>query len=254
MANGSPNASHDSSKAPKAAPKVALAFSGGLDTSYCAIFLREQGYDVHTVTVQTGGFSADELGQIAARAESLGVAEHVTIDATEEFLDRHVRYLIMANALRGDVYPLAVSAERTVQVSRVALYAKEISAAAIAHGSTGAGNDQVRFDVAFRVLAPDLPVLTPIRDQALSRQATTDYLLARGVDVPAKTTRYSINRGLWGTTIGGGPTHAWDRELPDDAYVMTAPQSQRPAAPESLTISFSRGVPAAIDGRRLPMP
>lgn len=231
--------------------KVVLAFSGGLDTSYCALWLREQGYEVHTVTVQTGGFDADELAAIESRAQQLGAAAHETIDARRELFDDFLRYLIYANALRGDVYPLCVSAERVAQARRCALHALRIGAAALAHGSTGAGNDQVRFDVAFRVLAPEIAVLTPIRDQALSREQETAYLAARGVQVPARTTRYSVNRGLWGATIGGAETHRSDGVLPDDAYVLTPPREQWPSEPEELELDFDRGVPVATDGGRL---
>lgn len=231
--------------------KVVLAFSGGLDTSYCALWLREQGYEVHTVTVQTGGFDADELAAIESRAQQLGAAAHETIDARRELFDDFLRYLIYANALRGDVYPLCVSAERVAQARRCALHARRIGAAALAHGSTGAGNDQVRFDVAFRVLAPEIAVLTPIRDQALSREQETAYLAARGVQVPARTTRYSVNRGLWGATIGGAETHRSDGVLPDDAYVLTPPREQWPSEPEDLELDFDRGVPVATDGGRL---
>src|SRR5262249_39495349 len=155
----------------------------------------------HTLTVQTGGFDADEVAAIEKRARSLGVAEHRAIDARGELFEDYLRYLIFANALRGDVYPLCVSVERVVQAKRVALYAVEIGAKALVHGSTGAGNDQVRFDVAFRVFAPQLRILTPIREQALSREAEVAYLAQRGVSVPPRTGTYSVNRGLWGTTI-----------------------------------------------------
>ena len=232
-------------------PKVVLAYSGGLDTTYCAAWLGEQGYDVHTVSVQTGGFDADELAEIERRARGLGVAAHVTVDARDELFDGYLRYLIFANALRGDVYPLSVSAERVVQARRCALHAREIGAAALAHGSTGAGNDQVRFDVAFRVYAPGIRIITPIREQSLSRQQATDYLAGRGVSVPAKTTAYSVNRGLWGLTIGGRETHRSDGELPEDAWVLTPPPERRPAQPERIELTFERGVPTAIDGERL---
>ncbi|MEP0847568.1 MAG: argininosuccinate synthase [Phycisphaerae bacterium] len=228
--------------------KVVLAFSGGLDTSYCALWLREQGYDVYTVTVQTGGFDADDLAAIESRALALGAAAHETIDARRELFDDFLRYLIYANALRGDAYPLCVSAERVAQARRCALYARRIGADALAHGSTGAGNDQVRFDVAFRVLAPEIELLTPIRDQALSREQETAYLAARGVPVPAKTTRYSINRGLWGATIGGAETHRSDGVLPEEAFVLTPPRQRWPATPEDAELSFERGVPVGIDG------
>lgn len=232
-------------------PCVVLAFSGGLDTTYCAVRLREQGYDVHTVTVQTGGFDADALAANERLARSLGVAAHLTIDARQELFDDALRYLIFANALRGDVYPLCVSAERMTQARRCAVYAREIGAGAIAHGSTGAGNDQVRFDVAFRVLAPHAAVLTPIRDQGLTREQETAYLASRGVSVPEKTTRYSVNLGLWGATIGGAETHRSDGVLPEDAWVLTPPRERWPAQAEDVCIEFHCGVPVALDGETL---
>lgn len=231
--------------------KVALAFSGGLDTSFCAVWLREQKYEVHTVTVQTGGFDADELGLIERRARRLGVASHTTIDATAELFHDYLRYLVYANALRGDVYPLSVSAERTVQAKKTVEHALQLGAGAIAHGSTGAGNDQVRFDVAFRVLAPQLAVLTPIRELALSRADSTAYLTQRGIEVPPKTSTYSVNRGLWGTTIGGGATHSETGQLPEDAYVMTAGPTQRPATPRTVEIGFQRGTPRSLDDQNM---
>jgi argininosuccinate synthase len=231
--------------------KAVLAFSGGLDTTYCAVWLREQGYDVHTVTVQTGGFDADELAAIERHARSLGVAEHTTIDARRELFDSCLRYLIYANTLRGEVYPLCVSAERSVQARACAEHADRIGAKALVHGSTGAGNDQVRFDIAFRIFAPQADVLTPIRAQRLTREQETAYLAARGVHVPARTTRYSINRGLWGATIGGGETHRDDTPLPEDCHVLTAAPAQRPAQAETVSIEFQRGVPVALDGQSL---
>ncbi len=229
--------------------KVVLAFSGGLDTTYCAAWLREQGWAVHTCAVQTGGFDADELALLESRARAAGVADHVTIDARQELFDDYLRYLIFANALRGDVYPLSVSAERVVQARKVAEHALRLGADAVAHGSTGAGNDQVRFDVAFRVLAPQLAVLSPIRDQQLTREQETAYLARAGVSVPPKTTVYSLNRGLWGVTIGGGETHRSDGVLPESAYVLTPPPDRRPADPEDIELTFERGVPVALAGR-----
>ena len=176
-------------------------FPGGLDTSFCAIWLQEQGYEVHTVTVQTDN-DDEQIRTIERRARALGVAAHLTIDARHELFDDYLRFLIYANALRGEVYPLSVSAERVVQAKGCVLHAVGIDADALAHGSTGAGNDQIRFDVAFRVFAPDLEILTPIRDQGLSRADETRYLTSHGVEVPTSTTTYSINKGLWGTTIG----------------------------------------------------
>lgn len=231
-------------------PIAVLAFSGGLDTSYCALWLRAQGYAVHTVTVRTDN-AADEIAALEARAAALGVARHVTIDARRELFDDFLRYLIFANALRGDVYPLCVSAERMVQARRCALYAREVGAAALAHGSTGAGNDQVRFDVAFRVLAPEARLLAPIREQALSREAEAAYLAESGIDVPPKTTRYSINRGLWGATIGGAETHRSDGVLPEEAYILTAAAERWPQQAEALSLEFEAGVPVAIDEERL---
>ncbi len=230
---------------------VMVAFSGGLDTTYCVVWLREQGWTVHTCTVQTGGFDADELRRIETRARALGVAAHHTLDARAELFDEYLRYLIFANALRGDVYPLSVSAERIAQAQRCARQAVAVGAAALAHGSTGAGNDQVRFDVGFRVFAPGLEILTPVRDQALTREAEVAYLAARGVHVPPRTAVYSVNRGLWGTTIGGAETHRSDGVLPESAWVLTPPPDRRPTAPEDIVIRFERGVPAGLDGRTL---
>lgn len=231
--------------------RAVLAFSGGLDTTYCAVWLREQGWEVHTVTVLTDTLSAADASAFEARARGLGVAGHATLDARRELFDRHLRYLVYANALRGEAYPLCVSAERFVQARRVALHALAIHADAVAHGSTGAGNDQVRFDVAFSVLAPGLKLITPIRDQALSRAAEVEFLRARGVDVPDRTSRYSVNRGLWGATIGGAETHSGDGELPEECWLMTAPPARRPPQPEFVTLTFERGEPVALDGVRL---
>jgi argininosuccinate synthase len=231
--------------------KAVLAFSGGLDTTYCAVWLREAGYAVHSVVVQTGGFDADELAAIERRARGLGVAEHVTIDARDELFSEYLRYLIFANALRGNVYPLCVSAERVAQAKCVARYAASIGAAALVHGSTGAGNDQVRFDTAFRILAPDATILAPIRQQAVSREFETAWLAERGVVVPPKTSKYSVNRGLWGATIGGLETHRSDGVLPEEAYLLTLPPSQRPTEPQNVKIQFDRGVPVRLDGSPL---
>lgn len=229
--------------------KAVLAFSGGLDTTYCAVWLRERGYDVHTVTILTDAHTPADLDRLAAHARSLGVATHTAIDARRELFDDYLRYLIFANALRGDAYPLCVSVERVAQARGVARHAVAIGAEALAHGSTGAGNDQVRFDVAFRVFAPGLTVLTPIREQALTREQTAAYLRQHGVTVPEKTCKYSVNRGLWGATIGGAETHASDGVLPDDAYVLTA--GDCPSEPEVIELRFERGVPAALAGEAL---
>lgn len=231
--------------------KVVVAFSGGLDTTWCALRLKTQGWNVHTCTVQTGGFSAADLRDIEVRARSLGAVEHRTIDARRQLFDDTLRYLIFANAVRGDVYPLSVSAERIVQARCVAEYGRSIGAAALAHGSTGAGNDQVRFDVGLRIHAPGLPILTPVRDEAPTREQEAAWLAERGVNVPAKTTTYSFNRGIWGTTIGGGVTHRSDGVLPEDAWVLTAGPAQWPTQPGELAIGFEAGIPVTLAGERL---
>src|SRR5690242_4066443 len=176
---------------------LALAFSGGLDTSYCVPRLAEQGYRVHTVYVDTGGASADELAAIRRQSEAVGAVEHHQVDARQAVFDRFVRFLIQGNVLRGEVYPLSVSAERTQQALPVVDVARRIGAVAVAHGSTGAGNGQVRFDIALRVRAPELAIVTPIRDENLSRDQAIAYLTAEDLPVPRKAGAYSINQGLW---------------------------------------------------------
>ncbi|MBI5836734.1 MAG: argininosuccinate synthase [Candidatus Eisenbacteria bacterium] len=233
-------------------PRVALAFSGGLDTSYCCVALHEDyGLEVHTVTADTGGFSAAELADLEKRAHILGAASHRTLDVRPRLFDRFLRYLVYGNVLRGQVYPLCVAAERVAQAEAVALAALELGATAIAHGSTGAGNDQVRFDVAFKVLAPQLRLIAPIRESGLARARAAARLGDAGLPVPEEAKRFSINRGLWGNTVGGGPTHDSDATIPDDAYPATAPPAFWPDAPERLTLEFAQGVPVAVDGRAL---
>ena len=226
-----------------------LAFSGGLDTSFCVPYLAETtGAPVVTVTVNTGGFSAAGLEEVEARSRELGAAHHVTVDARAELWHDSLQYLVMGNVLRGGVYPLCVGPERVTQARGVVRVARRIGAAAIAHGSTGAGNDQVRFDVALRILAGDVRVLAPIRELALSRNASADYLEARGFAVSREKATYSINRGLWGTTIGGAETHRTDGILPDAAYPDTAVPRDAPDDARRLTIRFESGVPTALDG------
>lgn len=225
-----------------------LAFSGGLDTSFCAVWLREQGYRVLSVTVNTGGFSQTELQAIEDRAQELGVERHVTLDARHALFERFLRFLLFANARRGAGYPLCVSAERACQAMLSASFALEQSASALAHGSTGAGNDQVRFDTVFSVLAPGLTLLTPVRSLGLSRAAEAAYLRERGYPVDEQTERYSINRGLWGASIGGAETHSSERALPEAAW---PPAAARDADPLKLNIGFERGIPVSLDGSRL---
>jgi argininosuccinate synthase len=224
---------------------LALAFSGGLDTSYCVPKLREAGYDVHTVFVDTGGTSAADRAAIATQAQAVGSTAHHSIDAREQVFHRFVRYLIFGNVLRGEVYPLSVAAERTQQAISVIAVAKQIGARAVAHGSTGAGNDQVRFDVALRVLAPELQVVTPIRDGGVRREQSLAYLRERGLPVPERASAYSVNRGLWGTTWGGGWTHDSWQSPPSE--LLDPPEPNRP--PQDVVIGWQQGVPVALDGK-----
>lgn len=226
-----------------------LAFSGGLDTSFCVLWLRDQGYKVSTVTVDTGGFPPAELKRIADLSVELGAEQHITIDAQAELFDRYLRYLVYGNVLRGGLYPLSVSAERVCQAARVVAVAKEIGADTLVHGSTGAGNDQVRFDVAFRALAPELHMLTPIRELALSRDEEMAFIQSKGVVMPEKIRSYSINEGLWGTSIGGGETHNPWSELPEQAFPGGVIKDDQ--APTTLTIGFTQGIPTALDGQAM---
>jgi argininosuccinate synthase len=228
------------------ARRTLLAFSGGLDTSFCVLWLRERGREVHTVTIDTGGFDDAELQRIENLALQLGVESHTSINARDELFRDYLRFLIAGNVLRGGVYPLSVSAERVCQARGVVNHARQINAVAIAHGSTGAGNDQVRFDVAFRALAPELEILTPIRDLALSRGEERAFLSARGFTFPDKLEQYSINQGMWGTSIGGKETHDSWTHLPDKTYPGKEIDPTLPA--RVLTITFDKGVPSQIDG------
>jgi argininosuccinate synthase len=227
---------------------LALAFSGGLDTSYCVPRLTEQGYAVHTVFVDTGGTTADERDRIRRQALAVGAVAHHEVDARTEVVDRFVRFLIQANVLRGEVYPLSVAAERTQQAMSVIAVARTLGANAVAHGSTGAGNDQVRFDIAFRVLAPDLAIVTPIRDEAITRDGAIAYLRERNLPVPEKAGAYSVNRGGWGTTWGGGWTH--DTWAGPPAELLFPPEN----APESreIILGWEGGLPVSLDGVPLP--
>jgi argininosuccinate synthase len=229
---------------------LALAFSGGLDTSYCVPRLAEAGWRVHTVYVNTGGSSPDERDAIRTQAEAVGAVEHHEIDARQEVYDRFVRFLIQGNVLRGEVYPLSVAAERTQQALSLVEAARKICARAVAHGSTGAGNDQIRFDVALRVLAPELQIVTPIRDEGIQREQVLAFLTARGLPVPPKAGDYSINRGLWGTTWGGGWTHDTWAGPPDE---LLEPPPNAPA-PVEIVLRWEQGLPAELDSRGLTGP
>ena len=229
---------------------LALAFSGGLDTSYCVPRLAEAGWAVHTVYVNTGGSSAEERAAIRKQAEEVGAVSHREIDARQAVYQRFVRFLVQGTVLRGEVDPLSVAAERTQQALSLVDAAREIGARAVAHGSTGAGNDQVRFDIALRVLAPDLQIVTPIRDEGVQREQAMAYLTSRGLPVPAKAGDYSINRGLWGTTWGGGWTHDTWAGPPDQ---LLEPPSSAPA-PAEIVLGWEQGLPVALDGRPLAGP
>lgn len=231
---------------------IVLAFSGGLDTSFCVPYLQET-YDepVHTVTVDTGGVTKEGRQAIADRASELGTSAHHFIDGREALYEDHLSYLIKGNVLRGGVYPLCVGPERIVQARAVADLAADIGASTVAHGSTGAGNDQVRFDVALQLVSEELDVIAPIRSLGLTREESTAYLEDRGFSVPADTTEYSINRGLWGTTIGGKETLTSEQPLPEDAYPDTVPPTEAPDTPEELTVTFENGVPVALNGESL---
>ena len=226
--------------------RTLLAFSGGLDTSFCVLWLREQTQEVHTVTVDTGGFSPDELARIEKLARDLGAASHTTIDARAELYRDYLRFLLGGNVLRGGLYPLSVSAERVCQARQVVRHGLDLGVDALAHGSTGAGNDQVRFDVAFRTLAPQLQILAPIRDLALSRAEERAFLAARGFAFPEKIAQYSVNEGMWGTSIGGKETHDSWQDLPEVAY--PGGEIDPTLAPRSLTIAFEFGSPIQLDG------
>ncbi len=222
---------------------VALAFSGGLDTSFCVPRLAEDGWAVHTVFVDTGGSTAEEREGIGRQAGAVGAVAHHEIDAREQVYGRFVRFLIQGNVLRGEVYPLSVAAERTQQALSVVEAARRVGATAVAHGSTGAGNDQIRFDVALRVLAPDLEIVTPIRDLGIKREQAIAYLEHLGLPVPAKAGAYSINRGLWGTTWGGGWTH--DTWAGPPADLIDPPAAAPP--PREIVLAWEHGLPASLD-------
>jgi argininosuccinate synthase len=230
--------------------KIVLAFSGGLDTSYALVLLREQGWDVLTVNIDTGGLHGGEGEAVRARAKELGAAEHIVIDARAELYSRVISYAIKANYLRNGGYPSCVGAERLIQAEKVVGAALEHGAEAIGHGSTGAGADHVRYDAVIRALAPQLEIITPIRDLQLTREAETEFLRSRGYEVSPKTSTYSINEGLLGTTIGGGETYgSWDY-LPESAWTYTKSIDEAPEEGAEVTIEFDQGevISAATSG------
>lgn len=227
--------------------KVVLAFSGGLDTSFCAKYLSaDLGYEVYTAIANTGGFTADELKVIEQKAYKLGAAKHVSFDITQEYYEKSIKYMIFGNVLRNGTYPISVSSERIFQAIAIINYAKEIGADAVAHGSTGAGNDQVRFDLTFDVLAPGIEIITPTRDLLLTREYEINYLKEHGYEADFTKMEYSINKGLWGTSIGGKETLKSNQTLPEEAY----PSQLKKQDSEMLTIDFEEGEIAAVNGEK----
>ncbi|CAL2102899.1 Argininosuccinate synthase [Tenacibaculum sp. 190130A14a] len=223
--------------------KLVIAYSGGLDTSYCAVSLVKQGYEVHAVSVNTGGFSSEEVKHIEEKAYLMGVSTYKNIDAVNDFYHKVVKYLIFGNVLKNNTYPLSVSAERIIQAIEIINYAKSIGVSYIAHGSTGAGNDQVRFDMIFQTLAPEIEIITPIRDLQLSRQEEIDYLKANGIVLSWEKAKYSINKGLWGTSVGGEETLTSNKPLPEQAY----PSQLDKVTPKTVKLTFSKGELIAIN-------
>ncbi|MBL4755402.1 MAG: argininosuccinate synthase [Flavobacteriales bacterium] len=228
--------------------KVVLAFSGGLDTSYCVKYLTyEKQLEVYSAIVNTGGFSEEELTTIEQQAQRLGVTNHCALEETEAYYQHIIRFLIYGNVLKNGTYPLSVSAERIYQAIALVGYAKKIGATYIAHGSTGAGNDQVRFDLVFQLLAPDIEVLTPIRDQQLSRKEEIEYLANYGVEVDWEKAQYSINKGLWGTSVGGSETLTSNLPLPEEAF----PSQLVETSAKVVTLEFEKGEISGLNGEKM---
>ena len=218
--------------------KVVIGFSGGLDTSYCVkYFTDEKHYEVHSIIVNTGGFSNEELKRIEEHAYKLGVASHTCVDATKSYYDSIIKYLVFGNVLKNNTYPLSVSAERVSQALHIAEHVKKIGADAVAHGSTGAGNDQVRFDMIFHIMIPGIEIITPIRDMQLSRQEEIDYLKSKEVQMNFEKSVYSINKGLWGTSVGGKETLSSNGMLPEEAW----PTQLSKHNPEEIKLHFEKG-------------
>jgi argininosuccinate synthase len=225
--------------------KVVLAYSGGLDTTFCALHLsKDLGHEVHAVLVNTGGFSEKELQDVAQRAHDLGVASFQILDVVQDYYQSVIRYLIYGNVLKNETYPLSVSAERIVQAKSIAEYAKSIGAQAVAHGSTGAGNDQVRFDMIFQILIPEVEIITPIRDLKLSRQEEIEYLKKHGVSMNFEKAAYSVNKGIWGTSVGGKETLTSSDYLPEEAWPTPVTEKE----PKEVKLTFVQGEIKGIDG------
>lgn len=231
--------------------KIVLGFSGGLDTTFCVKYLSEEkGYEVHSIIVNTGGFSEDELKKIEAHAYHLGVATHTTVNAVESYYDRIIKYLIFGNVLKNNTYPLSVSAERLSQAIHIAEHVQKLDARAVAHGSTGAGNDQVRFDMVFHIMIPGVEIITPIRDLKLSREKEISYLQAKGVDMNTEKAMYSINKGLWGTSVGGKETLSSKGMLPESAW----PTQLTKHDAEEVVLTFEKGELLAVNDKKFQHP
>ena len=227
--------------------KVVLAFSGGLDTSYCAIYLaKEMGLEVHAALANTGGFSAEELAKIEKRAYDLGVKSYVALDVTQDYYNTAIKYMIFGNVLKNATYPISVSSERMSQATAIAKYAEKIGADYLCHGSTGAGNDQVRFDMVFNIIAPEIEVIALIREKRLSREEEISYLRSHGVDFDFKKAEYSINQGIWGTSVGGKETLTSSETLPEEAY----PSQLKESKSRRITLTFEKGEFVGLDGKR----
>ncbi|MFB6320338.1 argininosuccinate synthase [Saccharicrinis sp. FJH54] len=231
--------------------KVLLAFSGGLDTSFCAKYLSvDKGLEVYTAVANTGGFSKEELAVIEEKAYKLGSVKHVALDVTDQYYNNSIRYMVYGNVLRNGTYPISVSSERIFQAIAIIEYAKQIKADYVAHGSTGAGNDQVRFDLTFDVLAPEIKILTPTRDMTLTREYEINYLKEHGVVADWTKMEYSINKGLWGTSIGGKETLTSEKTLPESAY----PTPMTKSGEGELVITFDKGEVKGVNGTKFENP
>ncbi|GAC1526772.1 MAG: argininosuccinate synthase [Sediminibacterium sp.] len=238
--------SNQTNNNPSASKAVVLGFSGGLDTSYCVKYLTDdKGYEVHSVIVNTGGFNETELKQIEQHAYKLGVKTHTTVNAVKSYYDSIIKYLIYGNVLKNNTYPLSVSAERLSQALHIAAHAKKMNAAAVVHGSTGAGNDQVRFDMIFNIMIPGVEIITPIRDLKLSREAEIDYLRTKGVEMNFAKAAYSINKGLWGTSVGGKETLQSKGMLPEEAW----PTQVTKTGSEEVKLHFVKGELSGINDK-----
>ncbi len=233
------------------AKKIVLGFSGGLDTTFCVKYLSEEkGYEVHSIIVNTGGFSDEELKKIEAHAYALGVASHTTVHAVKSYYDSIIKYLIFGNVLKNNTYPLSVSAERLSQAIHIAEHVKKLGASAVAHGSTGAGNDQVRFDMVFHIMIPGVEIITPIRDLKLSREEEIAYLQDKGVNMNAEKAMYSINKGLWGTSVGGKETLSSKGMLPEEAWPTQVTNHE----PQEVVLAFEKGELKSINNQNFEHP